>query len=221
MKFIVTEVLSIEPVREKENYKIWGWIVNAKVDDIHKTGLKLGYAGKNGIDLVVNKEYTVSYNEEYKNYKLIINKSGGAAGYTPKTQYNSFYTIEEYDELWKHAYGFLTGIAGVASDGTVLIDGFRELLSTYIISATNKGIKVKTTVSAVNTPEASVDHSHEFYEPIIPETRVAILSAIKDHISKHPGLSDDWQTDWAKCGGLDKVSLETMKTFYKLYVLEQ
>jgi len=159
MTIKVTGILAVNPVfngtskKTGKPYSIYSWLISGNVDGVPETNLSVKsmkqFEMKPGIDITVKEQppYNgiVSYMIEPEN------KPFQRGGYQRPT-----YTLEEYDNIWKHGIKMmLNNSKDSALKDIIPIECRRELISTYVISAVNSGVKVNNApVTPSNKPDS-------------------------------------------------------------------
>jgi len=156
-------------------YKIWSYNVNATVNgvpdtiivkafsEMQKECLKPGYEGEFDVDDYKGK---ISYKCPFiKKENYFSGKKGGDWG-------RPSYSLEEFDALFVHACG-----AAVRGATVLKIEPSHELAATYIISATQAGVKVGGTspcqeakpdsLAKVKVLLAGIDYKPVFTDPAV------------------------------------------------------
>lgn len=144
MKLIVKELLETgTPYKpEGKDYTIYEWIVSGTIDGEDRKLMTL----KSFSNLTVQSG--AEYNVEQKEWK-------GKISYTVSKESKPFqksgwskpiYTLEEYDNLFNHAFKFITS---KVSDQALA----NPLISTYIISAIQSNVKLSTEVKGITGAE--------------------------------------------------------------------
>ena len=109
-------------------YTIKHWMCDVEVNGENKASIEVKYMGKN-FELEL-KEYEADENiyNGITSYQIQKQTTGGGSKYSRPT-----YTQKEYDALWSHALKKMANY----------IEKTPELVSTYVISAVNSGVKVE------------------------------------------------------------------------------
>jgi hypothetical protein len=132
-------------------YSVFQWVANIVIDGQGIQGANIKAFKEIDISKIATTEYNYK-KDEYHNqqtgqiivsYMLDIPQEKKPWGNSKPT-----YTLKEYDDLWKHVLVKLERF----------IEKNPELISTYIISACNAGVKIERSEPA-KTPEQMVNQS--------------------------------------------------------------
>jgi len=189
-----------------KDYTIWSWICDGQlagdfVSDITvktfsarmKDEIKDGWSGEaEESEFKGNKEYVIRAPKG----GFGGGKSGGWKPRTPS------YTVDEYDALYKHACDMaadaMTAIVTKDVSDDAMADVTSRLMSTYMISATQAGVKVSGSAGS------GTDSSDLDFPPndVRPEIEQALKDArLWDRWTASNISSDDLDTWWVECDG--------------------
>lgn len=203
MKLKVLKVLTKNPefsgVSKKTGnpYTIHSWAVQGELDGHPEDYLEV--KSLKSIELEIGKEYEVKEETFSGKVSYTIQSEGlkkpvsGGSGYSRPS-----YNMAEYDAVFDHAIEFIT--AKFPDNG---IETLSPLISTYIISAINSGVRI----------EKKSDYKDEFYsEP--EKTKFQMHNELTEYLKNYPEDMAEYKSFVTKHGSVEKIPEEEMKKWY-------